>query len=87
MRKIYLIVGQMNSIDYSYHWNYRAFTDADRAADCRNQLDAEMEKYRQTRNTLTGEWQHPLDSQVTLWPTAPGCPDVTYSVEVVDLAD
>ena len=85
MSKIYLVVGQMNGIDYSYNWIYRAFADADRAAECRNQLDAEMEKYRQTRNTLSGEWQHPLDPQVTLWPTVAGGPEVTYSVEVVDL--
>ena len=85
MIKIYIVIGKYSTIDEQREWNFRAFTDAERANDCRNQLTAELEKVNQNP-PQQGCWQHPLDSNLSLWFGYSGlAADATYYVDVVDL--
>lgn len=85
MTKIYLVVGKYSTIDEQYEWNFRAFTDAECASNCRNQLTAELEKVMQNPSQQ-GRWQHPIDSHLALWFGYGGLtPEVSYYVDLVDL--
>jgi hypothetical protein len=85
MTKIYVVFGQYSTIDEQHEWNFRAFMDAERANECRNQLAAEVEKVNQNP-PQQGCWQHPLDPKLTLWFGYSGItPEVNYYVDVVDL--
>lgn len=86
MNKIFVVTGNYNSIDYQYDWNFRAFTDRERAVECRNQLEDEVVKFKNNPPEGIQEWSHPLDHNFTLWSGIAGpTPEITYSVEVVDL--
>lgn len=82
MTKIFVVTGNYTTNDYQYDWNVCAFTDRERAVECRNQLEAEFEKFKKNPPSRS-EWTSPLDHQLIIWPGT--MPIVLYMVEVLDL--